>query len=691
MVVVLGGCGKRGTEPVPPPSATVTQPELSWQTGGQRSEGLPISLTASDGSGLELISIEARAVIEDPLAFTELRLRFRNPEARRREGRFQISLPPTAAVSRFAMRIGGTFQEGELVERRRAQQVYEDYLHRKQDPALLEKAAGNEFGARVFPIEPDSVQELIVSYSEELERRDTPYRLLVQGLPRLQELSVLVQVGELHLALREHDYVPSSDLQVRLPWQKPLALRNGELVVARVAPVLTVPAASVPGLTVLFDSSASRALGFGAQIERLAALLAELEKRTGQAPQLRVIAFDQGSEELYRGPASGFDLRAQSKLLARDALGASDLGQALAFVAENPDGNARLLVIGDGVITAGIEDTTSLREAVARLGAHGVRRVDVLAEGGIQDRDALAALTRAGLAETGVVMDASAPLAQLADRMLKGTRERVEVHIAGAQWIYPSVLEGLQPGDERLVFAELPAQVPVQIELLGASAEAHETREVPRPLLERAWARAKIESMTLERRALGAEDSRAGRLERDIVELSLSRRVVSDYTAWLVLEGPAEYARFGLEQRALTDILRVGQQGLELWDRQGPSIVQIAAADPEPVAREAQGALGNAPGGCASETPGVVTERRKVEPASPPAPSPVAAPKFEEQWDDKAPEPEPPTARDEGFAQPVEEKAKGDSLRRQRVANDPPAKEAPTPPAIAAERSAAAP
>src|SRR5258705_8451333 len=35
---------------------------------------VPISLTASDGSGLELVALKANAVVEDPLAFTELRM-----------------------------------------------------------------------------------------------------------------------------------------------------------------------------------------------------------------------------------------------------------------------------------------------------------------------------------------------------------------------------------------------------------------------------------------------------------------------------------------------------------------------------------------------------------------------------------------------------------------------------------------
>ena len=44
------------------------------------------------------------------------------------------------------------WQEAEVVERQAARQIYEDFLHRKQDPALLEKKAGNEFRARIFPI-----------------------------------------------------------------------------------------------------------------------------------------------------------------------------------------------------------------------------------------------------------------------------------------------------------------------------------------------------------------------------------------------------------------------------------------------------------------------------------------------------------------------------------------------------------
>ncbi len=39
----------------------------------------PLELTSSEGAGLRLVALDARAVLEPPLAFTELHLTFENP------------------------------------------------------------------------------------------------------------------------------------------------------------------------------------------------------------------------------------------------------------------------------------------------------------------------------------------------------------------------------------------------------------------------------------------------------------------------------------------------------------------------------------------------------------------------------------------------------------------------------------
>ena len=148
----------------------------------------PVNLTASDGTGLELVTFDARAAIEGPLAFTELRLEFENPSSRTMEGTFSIALPPSAKVHRFAMRMNASLVEGEIVEDQKARQTFDALLHRRIDPALLEREQGNRFKARVFPILPKQRKEIILAYSEVLKSSHDAYRLPLRGLPTLDAL-----------------------------------------------------------------------------------------------------------------------------------------------------------------------------------------------------------------------------------------------------------------------------------------------------------------------------------------------------------------------------------------------------------------------------------------------------------------------------------------------------------------------
>ena len=130
-------CTARPQKPAVDASEPVGECSLQWREPAEQSEPgavvSPVSLTAADGTGLELISLTSRAVVEDPLAFTELHMVFQNPQDRQIEGRFEINLPTGAAISRFAMLINGQWQEAEVVELQAARRAYEDALHRRQD------------------------------------------------------------------------------------------------------------------------------------------------------------------------------------------------------------------------------------------------------------------------------------------------------------------------------------------------------------------------------------------------------------------------------------------------------------------------------------------------------------------------------------------------------------------------------
>ncbi|MBS1150887.1 MAG: hypothetical protein H6Q89_2585, partial [Myxococcaceae bacterium] len=201
-------------------------------------EDAPVSLSASDGTGLRLVSYTANAVVEDPLAFTELTLVFENPQDRVIEGQFRVTLPRGATVSRFAMKLDGRWQEGEVVEKQAARRAYEDFLHRRQDPALLEQAAGNEFSARVFPIPARGRKELVVSWSHELASSTSSYVLPLKGLPQVGRLDAMVSSGGAVLsALGKSNYVPDRDLEVAPARSGRTGLRAGDLVVTRVKAV----------------------------------------------------------------------------------------------------------------------------------------------------------------------------------------------------------------------------------------------------------------------------------------------------------------------------------------------------------------------------------------------------------------------------------------------------------------------
>ncbi|HEU4537256.1 MAG TPA: VIT domain-containing protein, partial [Polyangiaceae bacterium] len=298
MAAALGlGAGCRGGGPVQPVAAGPLD-------GGFRapcSVGASLSLTASDGTGLRLVSVRSRGVVEEPLAFTELRLTFDNPEERQLEGTFSITLPPGAAVSRFAMLIDGAWQEGEVVERRAATEAYEDFLHRKQDPALLEQAAGNQFSARVFPIPARGRKELIVSYSQEL-RAGEPYAVPLKGLPEVEELDLQVHApgsAEPARALRRSYAAPGGDFVLPRAAGPEAALRDGGRAVARVRPLAEARPEPLSSLLVLFDTSASRALGFGAQVATLRRLLADVAAREGAGVPVTDLCFDQDVETVF--------------------------------------------------------------------------------------------------------------------------------------------------------------------------------------------------------------------------------------------------------------------------------------------------------------------------------------------------------------------------------------------------------
>jgi tetratricopeptide (TPR) repeat protein len=510
----------------------------------------PYALTASDGTGLRLVALDAEAVLTGPLAFTEMRFTFENPNDRVIEGRFRITLPEGAAVSRFAMKTAGGWQEGEVIEKQRARRVYEDFLHRRQDPALLEQAAGNEFRARVFPIPARGQKEIILSYSHQLDKPSAPYALPLRGLAEVGTLTARAH-GDAKGELSRKRWVPDRDFVV----QRDVALAGIAHASGFLTPVVAVEEGArdpVRSLLLLVDTSASQALGFDRRARRVARLIDGLAAGTGASTPVRVAAFDQGVKLLYDGPASGFSDKGLRALRRRRALGASDLGKALAWAADHAAGMDRFVIMTDGVPTFGKTAAGELAPALRRLEATKLQRVDAIVTGGVRDTELLRRVLDLDLPRAGAVIDGDGALADVAEALERRTLREVQVQVPGAAWVWPSTLRGVQAGEVRWVFASSAKR---SVKVAGRSVKVR-YREVSGPLVERQLRAAQIRNLVAARDLATSKEARA-KLKDEIVKLSEEHRVLSPFTALLVLETAEDYKRYGIDRRALADILVV--------------------------------------------------------------------------------------------------------------------------------------
>jgi Vault protein inter-alpha-trypsin domain len=540
--------------PFSPPSFDVSLPEGVED----KTRSLPMSLTASDGTGLKLVSLVVKAVLDDPFALTELHLTFENPNPRTIEGNFKMVLPSGAALSRFAMKTNDGWQEGEVVEKQAARQAYEDFLHRKQDPALMEQAPGNEFAARVFPIPASSKKEIIISYTQTMPKGQA-YELPLQGLPKLGSLSVQVTSYGLKqpiVDITRSNFIPGKDLQIASSaFARGTSVRNDELLIARVVPVQDAPAQPLRNTVFLVDTSASRMLGLKEQ----AGLLQELIAGLPAEANLAVMAFDQSTEVIFVGKKEGFGDAEKAKLLARGALGASNLGQAL-LEADKLAGStkdllgSRLVLVGDGVATVGETDSAKLKKLLEPLKNGNFERMDTVVVGGLRDEAQLLALVRGTFKNDGVLVDSKREPKEILRRLNLATKSNLKVSVEGASWVYPKTLDGVQPGDEVLVYAEGVSGKSPNVRIGDGPAIAMTSRSVERALIGRTIAQAKIEDLSASTDT-SAEGQQAQK--RQILELSRRHRVLSKHTAMLVLETDADYKRFDIDRRAKLDIMTV--------------------------------------------------------------------------------------------------------------------------------------
>jgi len=177
------------------PAATLAALAFKAETNGDAVSGMG-RLVVRDSAGreadaLEVRELRARAHIDGAVAQTEIEETFFNPTYTRAEGTFYFPIPAGASLSRFAMYVDGKLVEGELVERNRAREVYEEIVRHMQDPALMEWQEGNIFKTRIFPIPPHGPKRILISYTQLLPASNGERRYIFPLVSKATQASAI--------------------------------------------------------------------------------------------------------------------------------------------------------------------------------------------------------------------------------------------------------------------------------------------------------------------------------------------------------------------------------------------------------------------------------------------------------------------------------------------------------------------
>ena len=241
----------------------------------------PIRLTASDGTGLALVALEANGVLEPPLAFTELHLTFENPRDERDRG----ALPDRPAAGRGAQPLrhedrrrlaGGRGRRAAGGARRptrtscTAGRTRRCWSRRRATSSPPASSPSRPAGARRSSsptrtrwrggraLRPPPARPLRgrPARRPRAPRRPARHRRAGEQSRRRGQRAPRGRAAQA-------DWTPDRDFEIGQDRvAAALGLRDDNLVVARISPRSTPSPQEIAGLYVLVDSSASRALGY---------------------------------------------------------------------------------------------------------------------------------------------------------------------------------------------------------------------------------------------------------------------------------------------------------------------------------------------------------------------------------------------------------------------------------------------
>jgi Ca-activated chloride channel family protein len=111
-----------------------------------------------------------QAKITDQIAQVQVTQAFVNTGSQTIQAQFVFPLPYDGAIDRLTFMVDGKEYEAKLLEKKKAREIYESYVRKSKDPALLEWMGSGMFQTSVFPIPPGAERKVIIKYSQLLRK-----------------------------------------------------------------------------------------------------------------------------------------------------------------------------------------------------------------------------------------------------------------------------------------------------------------------------------------------------------------------------------------------------------------------------------------------------------------------------------------------------------------------------------------
>jgi Ca-activated chloride channel homolog len=555
-----------------------------------RADGFIIPHPPRPGDAVPPLTVKYHRVavtITNQVAQTSIDQVFLNNFDRDIEGTYIFPLPEEAAISEFAMWIGGEKVKGEILDAQQARRIYEDIVRRLKDPALLEYMGRHMFRARVFPIPARGEKRIQLSYTEILkaERNFVRYRypLDTERFSRdpIQDISLSLKIAS--PVPISNVYSPSHKISVRkesglsatvsyeetrakpdkdfilyyslsqddvglslIPWAGP----EDRYFLLLAAPRYAEPKEKVLNKNLVFvlDSSGSMA---GQKIKQAKEAARFVINHLEADDRFSIIDFDDGvnifAPELQ--PA-GAQVRDKALKFVNDIQdsGGTNINEALlkALKMIRPgDRPNYILFLTDGQPTVGVTDTA---EILKNLGGGNDSRARIFVFGVGNDvntelLDKIAGQHRGTSIYVGENEDLEVALSNYYEKISAPLLADIAIAFKGIETrdLYPQTLPDLFRGSQLVLIGRYRGDGPIAVTLSGKVGKEEKTfaLENLKPVkddaynfLPRLWATRRIGYLLDEIRLHGVSPE----LMDEVRKLGIKYGIVTPYTSFLVTE-----------------------------------------------------------------------------------------------------------------------------------------------------------